>query len=97
MGLGGDGITGEHPCQLPYPLLFRQKSKRRLGPSVFDALHNQKVIGAPGSYLRQVGDTEDLMMSGQLLDLSGNRLCRLPSDAGIDFVKDNRLDHIPPG
>ena len=50
-----------------------------------------------GGYLGQVGYTKDLMMTGQLGNFSSHSLGRLAADTGVNLIKDDSVNLVPPG
>ena len=60
---------------------------RRLGLAV---LLDREVAGRERGDLRQVRDAEDLAVLGQRAQLRAHRARRVPADAGVDLVEDQR-------
>ena len=59
-------------------------------PSAHSFLLDQVMMVREGGYLRQMGDAEDLVRSGQALELLAYGLGSPATDSSINFVEDQR-------
>ena len=91
------GRAAQEPCQFPVAFRFRKPADMGHRPAAAAFLGDQEVTVLHGRDLWQVGNAEDLVVSGQTAHFFGHFPGGLAADAGIDLIENKGVYFIPAG
>jgi hypothetical protein len=85
---GAFGVAAEHASELPDPVMTVQALERGSAGTAAVILDDEEVVVSAGSDLWEVGDGENLVVLGHVLELGPDPNGNPSTDARVDLIED---------